>query len=65
MINKFKTEDSLARTKLQEAVSGKDTEPNPARKDRRTARLSGLKTALQRFNVENMKEFLFALRDDA
>ena len=65
MINKFKTEDSLARTKLQEAVSGRDTEPNPARKARREERLSGLKTALQRFDVNNLKEFLFALRDDA
>ena len=65
VINKFKTEDSLARTKLREAVSGRDIEPNPARKNRRTERLSGLKTALQRFDADNLKEFLFALRGDA
>ena len=62
VINKIKTEDSLARSKLGEAVSGGDTEPNPARKNRRTERLSGLKTALQRFDADNLKKFLFALR---
>ena len=65
VIQGFKTEDSLARQKLAEMVTGQNTEPNPSRADRRSARLQQLRTALGQYDRNTIKEFMFGLRDDA
>ena len=62
---KFKTEDSLARTKLQELVTVRRADPNRSRTERQSARMSNLKAALQTFNQNFIKEFMFGLRADA
>ena len=62
---KFKTEDSLARTKLQELVTVRRADLNQSRTERRSARMANLKTALQTFNPNFIKEFMFGLREDA
>ena len=46
VIGNFKLEDSLARTKFQELVSGRYVDPNPGRTNRRLAKLEELKRAL-------------------
>ena len=46
----FKTEDSLARTKLQELVTVRRADPNRSRTERRSARMANLKVALQTCN---------------
>ena len=64
IITGFKNEDALARTKFQQVVAGRATNPNPARKDRRSGRLEMMKLAMGTFTRENMKEFMFMLRED-
>ena len=54
----IKTEDSLAKTKLQELVTARRPNPNQSWTERRLARL----VALQTFNLNFMKEFMFWLR---
>ena len=65
VIKGFKTEDALARTKFQEHITGRANNPNPGRTDRRSGRLEGLKQALTNYQSNNIKEFMFGLREDA
>ncbi len=62
VIRWFMNEDALARSKFQEAVTGRATNPNPLRKGRRSERLEMLKLSLQGYKPENIKEFLFGNR---
>ena len=64
IINGFKKEDSLARTKLQEVVAGRYTDPNPSRSGRRSLRQEGLQISLQNYTRATCKEFMFGLRGD-
>ena len=64
IISRFKKEDSLARTKLQEVVAGRCTGPNPSRSGRRSLRQKGLKVSLRNYNQATCKEFMFGLRGD-
>ena len=50
VISAFKNEDSLARQKFHELLSGQDAEANPSRKDRRTCRLNQIKQALLEYS---------------
>ena len=61
IINGFKKEDSLARTKLQEVVAGCYTDPNPSRSGRRSLRQEGLKISLQNYTRATCKELMFGL----
>ena len=61
VVSAFKKEDSLARQKFHEVVSGRSTEPNPSRKDRKTCRMKQLKDALLKFDKENLKTFMFGI----
>ena len=61
----FHIEDVLARTKFHEAVTGRQSDPNPGRTEKRMDRLAGLRTALSSYTVNNLKEFMFGLREDA
>ena len=63
VIRGFMNEDALARSKFQEVVAGRATNPNPLRKGRRTERLDMLKLSLKSYKRANMKEFLFGNRD--
>ena len=63
VINAFKKEDSLARQKFHEIISGHISEPNPSRKDRKTCQMRQLKEALIHYNKENLKEFMFGIRE--
>ena len=64
VISGFKNEDGLARTKLQELVSGRSPEVNPSRKERKTARFEALKRSLSNYNQATLDEFMHGLRDD-
>ena len=64
VISGFKNEDGLARTKLQELVSGRSPEVNPSRKERKTARFEALKLSLSNYNQATLDEFMHGLRDD-
>ena len=46
----FKTENSLARTKLQEPVTVRRADPNRSRTERWSAQMANLKEPLQTFN---------------
>lgn len=61
IITNFKMEDSLARTKFQELVSGRFVDPNPGRTSRKQAKLEELKRAMLNYNRQNVKEFLYGL----
>ena len=65
VISKFKTEDSLARTKLQEMVTARRSDEHPARMEAKACRLKKLKDALENFDPDCLKEFMFGLRDNA
>ena len=58
VVNAFKNEDSLARTKFLEAMSGRAVYPNPARTERR---LAELKATLANYSKDNMKDYMFML----
>ena len=53
----FKTENSLARTKLQEPVTVRRADPNRSRTERWSAQMANPKAALQIFNPNFIKEF--------
>ena len=53
------------RTKLQELATVRRADPNWFRTERRSARMANLKTALQTFNTNFIKEFMFGLQEDA
>ena len=63
VIKKFKAEDSLARTKLQELVTGVRRDSNPSQLDERKAKYRRLRDALQNFDESNISEFLYGLRE--
>ena len=60
-IRKFKTENSVARTKLQELLTVRRADSNRSRSERRSVRMSNLKAACQTFNPNFNKEFMFRL----
>ena len=47
-------EDSLAHSKFQEIISGRATNPNPSRKDRRSERLEKTKVSLENYKADHM-----------
>ena len=59
VITGFKKEDSLARTKLQEYVAGRNGDPNSGRTGRRSYRSEELRISLSRYNRNYIKEFLY------
>ena len=61
VVNAFKNEDSLARTKFLEAMSGRAVDPNPARKTRKESRHAELKATLANYSKDNMKDYMFML----
>ena len=63
VITAFKNEDSLARQKFHELMSGRTAEANPNRKDRISARINQLKHAMQSYDRDNIKDYMFGLRE--
>lgn len=61
VINHFKSEDSLARTKFQQVISGNNPDRNPGRTDRLSARMANLKIAATNYNPAFIKEYLYSL----
>ena len=55
VIRGFMNEDALARSKFQEVVAGRATNPNPSSKGRRTERLDMLKLSLKSYKRSNRK----------
>ena len=64
VVSKFKTEDSLARTKLQEMVTARRSGEHPGRAEAKACKERRLKEALTNFDPDCIKEFLFGLRED-
>ena len=62
VIRGFMNEDSLARTKFQEIVAGRATNPNPLRQERKSNRLDKMKISLNNYHGSNMKECMFVNR---
>ena len=60
---KFKTEDSLARAKLQELVNGRSQDSHPSRSNERNERLRRKKEALAKFDPTYLKEFVYGMRN--
>ena len=61
VVNAFKNEDSLARTKFLETISGRAVDPNPARKKRKECRLAEMQATLANYSKDNLKEYMFLL----
>ena len=64
VISGFKNEDALAKSKHQEMLAGRCVEQNPSRKDRQSARMRMLKSAMDGYNRDNIKEYMYGLRED-
>ena len=62
VIEKFKTEDSLARAKLEELVTGRNNDSHPSRSNERKLRLDRIRGALTNFDPMYLKEFVFGMR---
>ena len=54
VIRGFMNKDSLARSKFQEIISRRATNPNPSRKDRRSERLEKTKVSLENYKADHM-----------
>lgn len=63
IINAFKQEDALARQLHQDLVGGRLQERNPGRKERMTSRQKELKRSIESYAKENLKEFMFMMRE--
>ena len=53
--------DSLARAKLQEIVSGRESSANPSRDARKSYVHDNLVIAINQFSPNNLKEYIFGL----
>ena len=56
-------EDSLARAKLQGIVSGRESFANPSRDARKSYVHDNLVIAINQFSPNNLKEYIFGLRN--
>ena len=45
-------------------LAGRCVEQNPSRKDRQSARMRMLKFAMDGYNRDNIKEYMYGLRED-
>ena len=63
VIKGFMNEDSLARAKFHEFVSGEKQSSNPSRDARKSYNHDNLVRALEQFDPENLKDFLYGMRN--
>ena len=63
VIKGFMNEDSLARAKFHEFVSGEKQSNNPSRDARKSYNHDNLVRALEQFDPENLKDFLYGMRN--
>ena len=63
VIKGFMNEDSLARAKFHEFVSGGQQSSNPSREARKSYNHDNLVRALEQFTPENLKDFLCEMRN--
>ena len=63
VIKGFNNEDSLARAKFHEFVSGGQQSSNPWREARKSYNHDNLVKALEQFTPKNLKDFLYGIRN--